>query len=58
MKAALWVYAWTWYIAEGVSLAMSEIPHHAKVGKITSSNKHQSSMHMFCLVLDQTMDMD
>ncbi|RVW59839.1 Angio-associated migratory cell protein [Vitis vinifera] len=33
---ALWVYAWTWYIAEGVSLAMSEIPHHAKVGKITS----------------------
>ncbi|RVW78082.1 Angio-associated migratory cell protein [Vitis vinifera] len=27
---ALWVYAWTWYIAEGVSLAMSEIPHHAK----------------------------
>lgn len=66
MKATLWadnpfmleLGILIYVFAESISLPMSEISHHAEVGKIMSTNKLQSSMRMYCLVLDQPMDRD
>lgn len=36
----------------------SEIPHHYAVGNVMRGSNLQSSIHLYSLVLDQTMDMN